>query len=237
MVTETEVKVTFLILALILGISESEGKQCIDSKIGSPCFYDEDCFQHKENHLYCNKTGQVNICAFQIETYASRIATDKDCPGLEFSAEPWSDPIGNEEGLENPKITGLDCMRRCLFTETCFAAVVLDHQCYLRNDKCMVNLRAAPGATLGVLSIVREDFHCGCHYPFIRRRSNGEILSWEPDCPESQSDRSPYRCCSQKGLCIRCAEGQTPPPPMSRNVMEEPQESTNEGEQESQVKS
>jgi len=230
MFQQTEVKVA-TVLTLIFVISEGEGKQCIDSKIGSPCFYDEDCYKYKETHLYCNKTGQVSMCAFQIETYASRIATDKDCPGLEFSAETWSDPIGNEEeGVEHPKITGLDCMRRCLFTETCFAAVIRDHKCYLRNDKCLVNLRPAPGATLGVLSIVREDYHCGCHYPFIKRRSNGEIISWDPDCPESQSDRNPYRCCSSKGLCSPCAEGQTPPPLMSRDITEEPQETSNVGE-------
>lgn len=54
----------------------------------------------------------------QVETYAGQADVDVDCPGLEYSAEPWSDPIG-EEFMDNS--TGVDCLRWCLFTETCFA--------------------------------------------------------------------------------------------------------------------
>ncbi len=81
-----------------------------------------------------------------METYAGQAEADKDCPGLEFSAESWSDPIGIEL-MKNT--TGVDCLRWCYFTETCFGVVVRDDKCYLRNDKCFGNLRNAPGSLLG----------------------------------------------------------------------------------------
>lgn len=82
----------------------------------------------------------------QIETYAGQAEVGRDCPGEEFSAEPWSNPI-SDEVLDNT--TGIDCMRWCYFTETCFGVVVVDHKCYLKNDKCFANLRDNPGAVLG----------------------------------------------------------------------------------------
>ncbi|OXA52075.1 hypothetical protein Fcan01_13746 [Folsomia candida] len=205
-----------LIITVFLSLCMSGGaKQCIDSKVGSPCLTNEDCFYYEEFHLYCNKTRGVNICGFQVESYAGQAEVDRDCPGEEFSAEAWSNPVGDDVMLDNS--TGIDCLRWCYFTETCFAVVVRDHKCYLRNDKCFSNLRDAPGAVLGVMSVLREDYHCGCHYPFTRKRSNGHRLSWTPDCPESQLDRNPYRCCSPKGLCVKCVDGNTPPPPVPRN--------------------
>lgn len=82
-----------------------------------------------------------------MESYAGQAEVDRDCPGEEFSAEAWSNPVGDDVMLDNS--TGIDCLRWCYFTETCFAVVVRDHKCYLRNDKCFSNLRDAPGAVLG----------------------------------------------------------------------------------------
>ncbi|CAL8106860.1 unnamed protein product [Orchesella dallaii] len=107
---------------------------------------------------------------------------------------------------------GVDCMRLCYLTETCFAISVVDYKCYLKNEKCFTSLQPVQGALFGVLSATREDYHCGCYYPFRRRSSKGEILSWDSDCPESQLDRNPYRCCSEKGLCVKCENDMTPRP-------------------------
>jgi hypothetical protein len=81
-----------------------------------------------------------------VETYAGQAEGNRDCQGEEFSAELWSNPISDED-LDNS--TGIDCMRLCYFTETCFAVVVLNHKCFLKNDLCFANLREAPGAILG----------------------------------------------------------------------------------------
>ncbi|ODN06017.1 hypothetical protein Ocin01_00718 [Orchesella cincta] len=186
----------------------SSSATCIQSKVGSSCSSDSDCFQFDERHLYCNKTHGANVCAFQVQTYASQSYELKDCPGEVFSAEPWSNPI-SDDWISNS--LGVDCLRLCFLTETCFAITIRESRCYLKNEQCFTNLQASQ-ALFAVLSVTREDYHCGCHYPFTRRSSKGEILSWDSDCPESQLDRNPYRCCSEKGLCVKCENDMTPRP-------------------------
>lgn len=97
--------------------------------------------------------------------------------------------------------------RMCLHVQTCFGATIVGNDCFLKNEKCFTNLKPREGALVGgncqqqqpiflpktgwnnnfiyvpVLNVVREDYKCGCHYPFTRKTSAGEILTWNPECP------------------------------------------------------
>ncbi|CAG7830594.1 unnamed protein product [Allacma fusca] len=138
------------------------------------------------------------------QVYMGHVYENWDCPGQQFSAVPWGDPVPTQLAA-----SGLDCMRLCLQIKTCFGISVRSQSCYLKNDICFNqnNLVRAPQTIIGVLRIVREDYRCGCHYPFERERMNGSVLEWYPVCPgvtpmNSLSVR--YACCSKKGLCEEC---------------------------------
>lgn len=89
----------------------------------------------------------------QVHTYASQSEANTDCPGSEFSAEPWSNPI-SADWMTNVK--GLDCMRLCYLTETCFAISIFNQKCYLKNEKCFSHLKPVRGSLFG--GKLRKDF-------------------------------------------------------------------------------
>ncbi|CAG7830595.1 unnamed protein product [Allacma fusca] len=196
-------RITLIIFA-VGSLSCSSDSKCIQTMFGVTCENDQDCRSEKEHFLYCNKTENANKCAFNEQVYMGHVYENWDCPGQQFSAVPWGDPVPTQLAA-----SGLDCMRLCLQIKTCFGISVRSQSCYLKNDICFNqnNLVRAPQTIIGVLRIVREDYRCGCHYPFERERMNGSVLEWYPVCPgvtpmNSLSVR--YACCSKKGLCEEC---------------------------------
>lgn len=72
-------------------------------------------------------------------------------------------------------------MRAYMDTSPCIYAITSQIYLYNSNLCCIIIYFYS---FISVLSVTREDYHCGCHYPFTRRSSDGEILSWDSDCPE-----------------------------------------------------
>lgn len=82
----------------------------------------------------------------QVHTYASQSEANRDCPGAEFSAESWSNPVSDDWMTD---VQGVDCMRLCYLTETCFGISIVQSKCYLKNEKCFPQLQDVQGALFG----------------------------------------------------------------------------------------